>query len=148
MATVALSKGIPTDTTTIQLIETVAVVAIGLGVTGVFVVNRTTGIFTIIGGLVLLAITFQARLRRCAKNEISFETLRYTIPSLRDITLMLELPKDVHETVVPIYGQRLTRLDLAKQLRCKLGDARSAAFLPVVLSYADEVDTADAKKAE
>jgi hypothetical protein len=134
---IALSKGVPTDTTTIQLLETIAVVAIGLGVTGLFVVTKQASAFAIVGGLALLAAAFQARRRRCANNEHLFQTALYTIPKSRDKTLQKELPEDVAIALAPIYDMQLTRPKLADHLRLSLGETRSAVYVPVVLSYAD-----------
>jgi hypothetical protein len=134
---VALSKGVPTDNTTIQLLETIAVDAIGLGVTGLFVVTKQASAFAIAGGLALLAAAFELRRRRCASNEHLFQTALYTIPKSRDKTLQKELPEDVAIALTAIYDVQLTRPKLADHLRLSLGESRSAVYVPVVLSYAD-----------
>ena len=133
---VALSQGVPTDNTTIQLMETAAVVAIGLGVTGFFVGIR--GGLIIAVGLALLAVSFEARRRRCRNNEEAFVTFKYTIPKTRDKTLQKELPEDVATAVTTIYDTPFTRPTLTDHLRLSLGEARSAVYVPVVLTYADK----------
>jgi hypothetical protein len=135
---IALSKGVPTDNTTIQLMETVAVVAIGLGVTGWFAKTGYLAGVIIAGGLLLLVASFEVRRRRCAKNEEEFETLKYTIPITRDKTLQKELPDDVATAVTKIYDTPFTRPTLADHLRLSLGETRSAVYVPVVLTYADK----------
>jgi len=143
MADSLLSKGVPTDNTTIQLIETVGVVAVGLGVTG-FMVDKTMSIVAIIAGLALLVISLVVRWQRGKRNEELFEKTLFAIPKSRATTITLELPKDVSDTVANLYGKTLTRLDLSNQLRDALGESRSSLFLPAVLSYADEVKPAHA----
>lgn len=134
---VALSQGVATDNTTIQLVETIAVVGIGLAFTGLF--GWIASVVTIVAGVALLASTLEARRRRCVRNEVAFETTRYAIPRSRENTIQRELPEDVRDTLATLYDVPMTRPALASQLRTTLGEARSAAFLPVVLLYADQV---------
>lgn len=134
-----ISAGTPSDSASIQFLETLSVAGLAGIVGGAWLFSWPIAMLALSLASGATAGVLHARTKRIRENEIEARYARYQFFKDREQTVdLLPAPDDVKKAIKEMVTEKsLTRFEVATKLKIRIGEARANQFLPVVLQQAD-----------